>query len=297
MVYFAYYRGKLFPKQETVKYNTVRSKFNYDEKEEDIMSDKNERIVKVVVPIIIAIISVFVLARFAASPEFHAKTIGALEDKKTTVMELTAASTAASTAITLLPGDAATPIADKLADLSTYFLVVLCAIYLEKYLVTITGYVTFVILIPVACAMLSASVLWKKEIWKAIAAKLIIFGITIFLVVPASVKVSNMIEKTYNSSIEKTLESAKQTTEEIEKDAEEEKSGISGIISSVKDGVAGAVEKVEHVLNNFIEALAVMLVTSCVIPIVVLLFFVWLIKMTVGANLSIPKKPELPGMN
>ncbi len=56
--------------------------------------------------------------------------------KKTTALELTAAATAASAAITLIPGDAGTPIADKLADLSSYFLIVVCAIYLEK----ISGY-------------------------------------------------------------------------------------------------------------------------------------------------------------
>lgn len=262
------------------------------------MSKKTETIIKAVIPIIIAVISIFVLSRFAASPDFHAATIESLDDKKTTVMELTAASTAASAAITLLPGDTATPIADKLADLSTYFLVVLCAIYLEKYLVTITGYVTFVILIPTACAMLTVSVLLKRNIWKAIATKLIIFGITIFLVVPASVKVANMIEETYNSSIEKTLESAKQTTGEIEEDAgQENKGGLSGILSSMKDGVSNVTKKVENVLNNFIEALAVMLVTSCVIPIIVLLFFVWLIKMVFGVTISLPRKPELSGVN
>lgn len=93
---------------------------------------------RIIIPFIIALISIFGVSRAAASPEFHAKTIESLDEKRNTVMELTAASTAASAAITLIPGDTATPIAEKLADLSTYFLVVLCAIYLEKYLVTIT---------------------------------------------------------------------------------------------------------------------------------------------------------------
>lgn len=259
------------------------------------MNRKNETMIKAIIPVVIALISIFVLARAAASPELHAKTIASLDDKKTTVMELTAASTAASAAITLLPGDTATPIADKLADLSSYFLIVLCALYLEKYLVTITGYVAFAILIPAACIVLSASVLLKKSMWKALAAKLIVFGLAIFLVVPASVKLSNMIEDTYNSSIEKTLESAKQTTDEIEKDAENEDEGVlSGIISSVKDGVENVTKKLENVLNNFIEALAVMLVTSCVIPIVVLLFFVWLVKMVFGSAVGLPKKSDAP---
>ena len=47
-------------------------------------------------------------------------------------------------------------------------------------------------------------------------------------------------------------------------------------------------QNVENVLNNFIEALAILLVTSCLIPILVLIFFVWLVKMLLGLNIDIP---------
>ena len=103
------------------------------------MNERVVRIAKIVVPVVIALLSLFVLARFAASTEFHAATIEALDEKQTTVAELTAASTAASTAISLIPGDAGTPIADKLADFSSYFLIVFSAIFLEKYLLTVPG--------------------------------------------------------------------------------------------------------------------------------------------------------------
>ena len=109
-------------------------------------NEKQKKILFALIPIVIALLSFFVIARFTSSTEFNAKTIQSLDDKKTTVMELAAASTAASAAITLIPGDVGTPIANKLADLSSYFLIVLCAIYLEKYLVTITGYAAFKIL-------------------------------------------------------------------------------------------------------------------------------------------------------
>ena len=117
------------------------------------MNPKLATFLKAVVPILVALASIFVIAGYAASPEFHAATIASLDEKTGTVLELTAASTAASAAITLLPGDTATPIADKLAELSSYFLIVISAIYLEKYLTTITGYAAFVILIPAACLL------------------------------------------------------------------------------------------------------------------------------------------------
>ena len=92
------------------------------------------RIICVAAAVILALASIFGVAKLTTDPAFYQKSIAALEEKQETVLELTAASTAASAAITLLPGDTATPIADKLADLSGYFLIVLCAIFLEKYL-------------------------------------------------------------------------------------------------------------------------------------------------------------------
>ena len=68
-----------------------------------------------------ALLSFCVIAKYTASPtmKINAHAIQSLDDKKTTALELTAAATAASAAITFIPGDAGTPIADKLADLSS----------------------------------------------------------------------------------------------------------------------------------------------------------------------------------
>ena len=275
-------------------------------------NEKQKKILFALIPIVIALLSFFVIARFTSSTEFNAKTIQSLDDKKTPVMELAAASTAASAAITLIPGDVGTPIANKLADLSSYFLIVLCAIYLEKYLVTITGYAAFKILVPIACVFFSGYLLWRKEILRVVAQKFLLFGLAVYLVIPASVKVADMIETTYASSIESTIETAKQTTDEIESetgesgqvddkssneksqsdsdsDSKENAGGFfSGLFNKVQEGVSTATANVENVLNNFIEALAILLVTSCLIPILVLIFFVWLVKMLLGLNIDIP---------
>lgn len=275
-------------------------------------NEKQKKILLALIPIVIALLSFFVIARFTSSTEFNAKTIQSLDDKKTIVMELAAASTAASAAITLIPGDVGTPIANKLADLSSYFLIVFSAIYLEKYLVTITGYAAFKILVPIACVFFSGYLLWRKEILRVVAQKFLLFGLAVYLVIPASVKVADMIETTYASSIESTIETAKQTTDEIESetgesgqvddkssneksqsdsdsDSKENAGGFfSGLFNKVQEGVSTATANVENVLNNFIEALAILLVTSCLIPILVLIFFVWLVKMLLGLNIDIP---------
>lgn len=263
------------------------------------------KILMVVVPLIIAFFSVFVVSGIASSVEFHADSITALEEKQTTVLELTAASTAASAAISLLPGDTATPIAEKLADLSSGFLVVLCAIYLEKYLLTLTGFAAFNFLIPISCVLYAANVFLKRDGIRTIAKKLLIFGIAIVLVIPVSVQVSNLIEDTYQASIEATIENAKETTGEVENSTEEltgesEKGFLEGLISKITDGISnvasGISEKVGDMINSFIEALAVLLVTSCVIPILVMLLFVWLVKITFSVSLPVSYTGAVKGV-
>lgn len=273
--------------------------------------------------LLIGILSFTVVGKYAAAPESHQATITSLDEKKNTVMELTMATTATSAVITLLPGDIGTPIAEKVADLSGYLLIVLCAIFLEKYLVTITGYAAFKIFIPAACALFAANLFARNHSLDRLARKLLIFGICIFLVVPASVKASDLIEHTYQAQIDAALEEAKGTEQLLENSVEAaadnaSESSISGnqtsqsqqtaensnlwqkakdALSGAKESVASVVEnvtisseelvqKVETSLSHFVEAVAVMLITSCVIPLLVLFVFFWLIKILVDVDLS-----------
>ena len=187
--------------------------------------------------------------------------------------------------------DVATPIADKLADLSSHFLLVLCAVFLEKYLLTITGTVTFSFLIPVSCLLYVLYVLFDWKSLRLLAARLTAFGLLIFLVIPASVYVSDLIEDSYQASIEATIETARDAAAELESESETagegEKGFFSGLISTVTDGVSGITDKVGEMVNRFMEALAVMLVTCCAIPVLVLLSFLWFAKILLSVELPV----------
>ena len=272
-----------------------------DESGNHKQAEQRERIrwiVSILIPLLCALLSFCVIAKYTSSPtmKINAHAIQSLDDKKTTALELTAAATAASAAITLIPGDIGTPIADKLADLSSYFLIVVCAIYLEKYLVTITGLAAFKLLIPIGCILLSLCFGFKKDLGRTIACKLVLFGLAIYLVVPVSVRVADLIDATYGASMENTIASAKQATEadtqsqgSSSSDDGGKSSFWSGLVDKVENTVTGAKVNLENTLNRFIEAIAVMLVTSCVIPILVLLFFVWLVKLVLGVNITLPQ--------
>lgn len=272
-----------------------------------------QKCITAAVLLLVAILSITVVGKYVSAPENHQKTIASLDEKKQTVMELTAASTVTSALITLLPGDTATPIAEKMADVSGYLLVVLCAIYLEKYLVTITGYVAFTYLIPIACGLWIFNLIFANATVRKLAAKLAVFGLAISFVVPASVKISDLIGDTYQAQIEATIEDAKNTQNILEnsgvvddtnatetsridatsnifdwaKDAiSSAKDSVANVVENVKISTEELVQKVENSLNHFIEAVAVIIITSCVIPMLVLLLFFWMVKIVLDVDLS-----------
>ena len=189
----------------------------------------------------------------------------------------------------------------------------------------------FTYLIPIACGLWILNLAFENATVRKLAAKLAVFGIAIFLVVPASVKISDLIGDTYQAQIEATIEDARNTQSILENSgvvddtnevgttgtgttgattgsAQEKNNSESGsasnifdwakdAISSAKDSVANVVEnvtvsteelvqKVENSLNHFIEAVAVMIITSCVIPMLVLLLFFWMVKIVLDVDLS-----------
>ena len=161
-----------------------------------------------------------------------------------------------------------------------------------------TAYAAFRLLVPAACLLLAAWLLAGRDWLRKAGWKLLVFGLAIVLVIPASVKVSGMIEDTYRLSMEETLQQAKDTTQAVEDSAqsgetETDQGFLGGLFSKVTEGISqaasGLADRVGQMLNRFLEALAVMLVTSCLIPILVLLFFVWLVKFIWGIDLPAPK--------
>ena len=108
-------------------------------------------ILKWILPILICLSSFYMVAQKTSTPEFHEQSIQYLDEKRNTVMTPAVSSAAISTSITILPGDTGTPVANDLADLSSKFLLVLGAIYLEKYALTLTCMVTFKYIIPILC--------------------------------------------------------------------------------------------------------------------------------------------------
>lgn len=259
------------------------------------MKIEKKSFVFAIILIAIALLSLFVFSGKAVSAETYTHTIEALEEKRETVLRLTAASTTASTVISMVPGDAGTPIANKLVDFSSYFLLVLSAIVLEKYLLTVTGFLTFKLLIPIGCLIGAVNQFVRKRFLTSLASKFIVFGVALVLVVPTSVTISNIIENTYDDSITQIIAEAEDDALSASDEETSEETGFfSTITDTIKDSTTGVIDAAKNKLNQLIEALAVMLVTTCAIPILIIMFYVWLCKILLGIDIPYPKPPHLP---
>ena len=299
--------------------------------EEPPEPSKRSKIIACVVAFAVALICAFPVAEWAASPTTHADSIEKLDAKAETVTALVGSATAASVAITVLPDDVGTPIANKLVDVAADFAIVLGAIYLEKYLLTILGLAAFRVIVPLACAIFVFAVLaargphMRSRLF-SVTVRLCLLALAAYILVPASVGISTLIEDTYSydasgvaqslsTEAEKSQENTSSSTNNNSSSTSAESSSSSdgnwftdfidwagglgqtvadaatSAASGITSGVTNVLESAKKWVSSLVEAFAVMIVTCCVIPILVLLFFIWLINLLLGLNIQVPTNP------
>ena len=272
------------------------------------------RLIMMLICIGIALASFFVVSKWATSVESYRWVIKTLNGLQKKALGLSGTATALATGAAAIPGEAATPIANKLA-----------VIIVEKYLLTITGYIAFKILFPIGCVLLAAGNFlkngWKEFIYR-IGIKSIILGVLLWGLVPTSAWVTNMVNETYAKSYEAdfTLEDTEELLDEGDTSAnadkkdeaqktKDKKFSFSEFLNDAKDKVDDAIDAVDEVateklsafedgLNRIIEGVAVLLVTTCAIPVLVMLSFTWILKGIMGLKIpsitlqSVPRVSE-----
>ena len=218
-----------------------------------------------------------------------------LDDKANTVLALTGASTSASVAITMIPGDIGTPIADKLADISSYSILILAAVHLEKYLITIAGSVVLKTLLPaafIAAAINMAT--YRNESVFALIKKVFVLAAALMMVVPSSVYISRTIENTYKEDKKYNIEETQKEADEIKESLQTQDQTLwDKFLTTVTGGTTEIINKFEGSLNNFIEAMSVMLITACVIPLLTFIILLWLIQNVLQIDFNIPFVSDL----
>lgn len=255
--------------------------------------------------IIAALLSEFVGRPHFENVETWSGTIEVIDAKKDNVLALTTSTIALSAAISALPDDTGTPVAEQLTQLSGNLGIVLAVLYLEKYLLTILGFLSFGVLGPAAFMLLAASLLAHGRLstghtLSILGVRILLVGIIAVAVVPASVWVTQRIDETYQISISQAEsgENAGGSTEESEPaggESQENKnfwdsiaSGAAQLVSNLKDGIKSVTDGVVEQVTNLIEGAIVMIVTSCLVPLLVLAVFLWMGHSLMGIDVSAP---------
>lgn len=271
-----------------------------------VCANKKLQIGFIVALVVLALLSGFVARPHFADTKTWDSTIEVIDQKKGNVLALTTSCVALSAGITALPGDTGTPVAEQLAQLSGNLGIVLAVLYLEKYLLTILWSVGLGILIPFALVLFAVSLgihgRWSTSaVLRRVATRVLVVAVIGMALVPASVWVSQKVDETYQVSIEqaeqKATEASKTSSTKSEKKSEttENKNvleqltdGASSLLTSVTDSAKSMTDEVVQQVTDLIEGVIVMIVTSCVIPLLVLAAFLWLGHTLLGIDISGP---------
>ncbi len=244
-----------------------------------------------VIMLAIMLCSVFIVSKFATSPEYYKGTMQSIDDKKATVMGITAGAATTSTILAAFPGDVTTPIANQIMQISSYLMIVVCVLVLEKSVLTVMGYLAFNILVPIACVLFGIHTFIRKEFLKTIALKFVIFAMVIVTIIPLSVKIGDLICDSNSVYIEQvTEESIEENTEKNTGEGTLDESWSDGIINKFKEGAAYAGNYAKEKLNNFIDAIAIFIIAYCAIPIIVIVFVVWFFNFLFGLKIPVNSK-------
>lgn len=247
--------------------------------------------------IIAALLSEFVGRPHFENVETWSGTIEVIDAKKNNVLALTTSTIALSAAISALPDDTGTPVAEQLTQLSGNLGIVLAVLYLEKYLLTILGFLSLGVLGPVAFALLAISLLMHGRLTTShalftLGIRVLLVGIIAIAVVPASVWVTQRIDETYQISIsQEESEESKPTDSESQENKnfwDSIASGAAQLVLNLKDGIKSVTDGVVEQVTNLIEGAIVMIVTSCLVPLLVLAEFLWMGHSLMGIDVSAP---------
>ena len=125
---------------------------------------------------------------------------------------------------------------------------------------------------------------------------MLLIGVIAIAVVPASVWVTQRIDETYQISIsQEESEGSAEESKPTDSESQENKnfwdsiaSGAAQLVSNLKDGIKSVTDGVVEQVTNLIEGAIVMIVTSCLVPLLVLAVFLWMGHSLMGIDVSAP---------
>ena len=209
-----------------------------------------------------------------------------LDEKREEVNLLTAAAAGASIVIAAIPEDAKTPIAEQIASVASYLVVVSVVIQAEKLIVVFGWDLAVKILIPFSLLLFLLFVALDKKRILSFCSRLMAVAACILIMIPLCQWIDDRINERFHTS--QVLSDAV-AVEEPEETTEEKKSWLESagaFFSGIKDSLAGIPESVKSTLIRYLDGVVMMILTSCVVPVAVFFVLVMVLKGLFGAFLS-----------
>lgn len=255
---------------------------------------------KVLFFVFIAIFSFVVLARKIPEAEFVQNTVERLEESQNTIMTFSGTTIATSLAISALPDDFASPLASTVSDLNTYFVFMFAVIFVEKLLVVEGIKIALMYIIPIACLLYVLSLLTARDRFKNFGMKLMILGISIILVIPFSTYFTETVCEDYLDYVDETIAEADAGAAKINEvmvSGSEDASLFDKLSNAFKTAIRSVTDLLtyfKNVIKKCVNSVAIMMVTTFVVPLLILMLFRWLLKELFALHLPVPTLPIRP---
>lgn len=260
-----------------------------------MLSEKNAALwVRILILVLAAVFSFFIAASMLPETGFVQGSLESLEESSDMVMKFSAVTLSTSLAISALPDDFATPLAESLSDMNIYFIAILVVLFFEKLLLQYGVKLAFVILIPAACAIGVLFVATQRGLLKGLAIRLCILGLAVALVVPCSTHLTDYVAADLMDYVSETIEETENDAGKLS-EAMEDSSGEKTIFERLSDLFHTAVNSVSDLMAYFqntirrcMNAIAILILTNCLMPLLTLFVLRWILREVFQIVLPMP---------
>ena len=254
-----------------------------------------EPVRNILILVLIGVFSFFVVTSWLPDRDFIQDSLESVEESSNTVMKFSAATLSTSLAISALPDDFATPLADSLADMNIYFIAILVMLHFEQLLIRYGVKLAFAIAIPAACGIGILSILLKKDLLKGIAARVAVLGLAVALVVPCSTHITNYVAADLTAYVENTIadteDGADKLNEAMEGGTEEQTifEKLSDLFQTAINDMSNLMSHFQNTIRKCMNSIAILILTNCLMPLVNFFILKWILKETFHIALPMPQ--------
>lgn len=223
--------------------------------------------------------------------------IDSLEKSQKTVAAFSGTTLATSLAISALPDDFASPLANTVSDFNTYFIFMFAVIFIEKLLVIVGAPFALRYIIPVAGCLFIIYIFNSKECFKNFAKKIFILALCLVLAIPVSIHLTDFVCDGYMDYVDETIaetEAGASKINDIMSSSDEETTifeKLSNAFKTAIQSVSDLLTYFKNVIKKCVNSIAIMIIKTFVLPILILMAFRWLLKEVFSLNMpiSVPK--------